>query len=69
MSDRVTIYSDQCKSCRLCVPACPVEIIGVDAETINVLGFNPVMVTEPEKCTGCATCAIVCPDIAIRVER
>ena len=36
---------------------------------MNEKGYNLVKVTEPEKCIGCAFCAIMCPDSVISLER
>jgi 2-oxoglutarate ferredoxin oxidoreductase subunit delta len=36
---------------------------------INVMGFHPATVEEPEKCTGCALCARMCPDLVIEVAK
>jgi 2-oxoglutarate ferredoxin oxidoreductase subunit delta len=41
---------------------------------LNVKGYHPAQYTESErskkrKCSGCALCAIICPDVAIEVYR
>lgn len=64
-----TINPDICKSCELCIAACPKKIIGLDKSTMNAKGYHPAKVMEPEKCIGCSACAIMCPDCAITVER
>lgn len=41
------------------------------ADHINSMGFHPATV-EPENmdtCIGCATCARMCPDLVIEVEK
>ena len=30
---------------------------------------HPAVVTDMEKCKGCALCAYMCPDVAIKVEK
>jgi len=35
----------------------------------NKGGFFPAFAEHPEKCTGCAICATVCPEVAIEVFR
>lgn len=65
----VTVIKDLCKSCSLCVNHCPVDILEIDEETINAAGHNPVKVIDPEKCIGCETCMLMCPDTAIVVEK
>ena len=46
--------------------ACPAQII-LPAGRFNRQGYE-VMETEG-RCTGCASCALMCPDTAIRVFR
>jgi 2-oxoglutarate ferredoxin oxidoreductase subunit delta len=37
---------------------------------LNPKGYRPAMLVDPEnKCTGCALCAVVCPDACITVYR
>jgi 2-oxoglutarate ferredoxin oxidoreductase subunit delta len=35
----------------------------------NKSGFFPAFSEYPEKCTGCAICANMCPEVAIEVYR
>jgi len=40
------------------------------AEGFNVKGYRPSVFRDPEgKCTGCALCATMCPDVVITVYR
>jgi 2-oxoglutarate ferredoxin oxidoreductase subunit delta len=44
------------------------------SEGLNIKGYHPAEYTEDEtsddrKCTGCALCAVMCPDVAIEVFR
>ena len=66
---RVTFNQDICKGCELCTTVCPVNILAMDRTKINVKGYHPATVTDPEKCIGCANCATICPDLVITVER
>ena len=36
---------------------------------LNQKGYSPVKLTKPEECIGCASCALMCPDCVITVER
>lgn len=39
-------------------------------ESYNARGYRPVMLMEAEnQCTGCAVCAVVCPDVVFTVYR
>jgi len=36
----------------------------------NARGYRPVVLDDPEgKCTGCALCALICPDVVFTVYR
>ena len=45
------------------------EILAIDTDYINQKGYNPAKVVDAEKCVGCASCALMCPDVVITVER
>lgn len=65
----VTFNQDLCKGCELCTTVCPVDIVVMNKEKINVKGYHPATVSEMDKCIGCANCATICPDTVIEVER
>lgn len=65
----VSFQQDICKGCGLCTTVCPVDILALDKNTINVKGYHPAGATDVEKCIGCANCAMICPDLVITVER
>jgi len=69
MAGRVIFDENKCKGCELCTTVCPVKIVTMDRERINVKGYHPATVKEMEKCTGCSSCAKICPDVVIKVER
>lgn len=61
----IKIDTSKCKSCYLCIDACPLKLIQKSA-VIGKTGENIVEFKDDEsKCLGCAQCAMVCPDIAI----
>ena len=52
----------------MCVAACPKSILALDRSITNNKGYHPAHVTDESQCTGCGSCTIMCPDVAIRVE-
>lgn len=52
----------------LCVEFCPQKILFQDKTTLNKAGYNIIRISDPDKCIGCAFCAIMCPDSVITVE-
>ena len=66
---KITVNETYCKGCELCVEACPRHIIALDAERINAKGYHPAAQIEGSECVGCCCCALMCPDMAITVEK
>ncbi len=60
------IETRRCKSCGLCVAACPKKVLEIGTE-LNEQGYNYVIQAHPENCIKCNLCGVVCPDIALGV--
>ena len=69
MSAKVTFNSDRCKGCELCTTVCPKHIVVMDKVTINRKGYHPATVSDMEQCIGRASCAKICTDSIIPVEK
>lgn len=66
----VVIDQDRCKGCGICAAACPQNVIEMDSEILNRIGYHPAVLVDSENgCTGCAVCAVMCPDVCITVYR
>ena len=62
----VTIATEICKGCELCIPACPPDVL-VMSGPVNHLGYHyPELL---DGCTGCAACLLICPDFVFEVFR
>ncbi len=70
MPNRFKIKVDPifCKSCELCVVACPKKIMKI-SDKKNDRGFSLAVCMDEEACIGCMACAEVCPDVAIEIIR
>jgi len=47
---------------------CPKKSIS-PAEKLNAAGYLPASYNDNGECTGCAICALVCPEVCIEVYR
>ena len=65
---RAIFNETRCKSCELCVIACPKHIISISKDKLNEKGYYPAFLVEPDKCNGCTMCAISCPDLVIEIK-
>ena len=66
---RIVIAEDRCKGCGLCTPACPYDLVQI-SDRYNLKGYHPAEWVDPQAlCTGCANCAVMCPDMVITVFR
>ena len=59
------IDARRCKSCGVCVEACPKKALAVGRQ-LNASGYE-VVERDPDRCVLCNICGIVCPDVAIGV--
>ena len=67
--EKITVDDFFCKGCGLCVDACPLGLMQLNPDRITAKGYHPAYCTDQEACTACTSCATMCPDVAIRVER
>jgi 2-oxoglutarate ferredoxin oxidoreductase subunit delta len=58
----LTVRRTYCKGCRLCVDACPADVLRLDADDL-------VYVTDIARCLFCGACAGRCPDFVFLVDR
>ena len=49
--------------------ACPTNTLSLQPNEVNDRGYHYAYMANPESCTGCTTCAMVCPDACIEVYR
>ena len=66
---KLTFNEELCKGCGLCVNDCPKGLLALSQSRLNQKGHTPVELVKPDECVGCASCALMCPDCVITVER
>ncbi len=66
----IKIDREVCKGCYLCIEVCSKKNISVSTK-LNQKGYYPAHFeqTDENRCTACAQCAVICPDVAIEVYR
>jgi len=67
MAGKITIDTERCKSCGLCVAVCPNGCL-VISKISNENGYFPPQ-AKCENCNACAMCAVICCDTLIEVYR
>ncbi len=50
---------DWCKTCGICIEVCPVEVLE--------LGQDRIQISYLENCVGCENCELSCPDFVLKV--
>ena len=65
----ITVNTERGQGCNLCVVACPTKTLALQPNEVNDRGYHYAYMANPEKCTGCCSCAWVCPDACIEVYR
>lgn len=64
---QIYVNEEFCKGCGFCVHFCPTKVLAMSDE-LGSKGYFVAVVKDPDKCTTCRLCELVCPDFAISVE-
>ena len=57
-----------CKGCYICLEVCPQKVYE-KSSAVSEKGFQPVVAAHPELCNRCLQCEMLCPDLAISLEK
>lgn len=63
----ITVISEQCDGCELCVEFCPHDVLKIDLDSFNSRMLHYAIVTDKENCVGCQQCERICPSVSIFV--
>ncbi|NCC26367.1 MAG: 4Fe-4S dicluster domain-containing protein [Deltaproteobacteria bacterium] len=58
---KVTVFSDWCKGCGICVAFCPSEVLELGPD-------GKARVVREDQCINCGFCERHCPDFAVSVR-
>lgn len=61
MKKIVSIDPRRCKSCRLCIRACPRHCLEI-SQNRNAAGYLTIELVNPDNCIGCGSCVRTCPE-------
>lgn len=64
----IEVDTERCKGCELCVETCPFDVLSMSKE-VNMKGYAYSYMLNPDNCTGCSSCGLICPDGCIRVYK
>ena len=67
---RITLFIDEslCKGCDICIELCG-EKVFTKSKKINSLGYYVPIPMNMERCTGCMICELICPELAVVLEK
>jgi 2-oxoglutarate ferredoxin oxidoreductase subunit delta len=64
--NKVVVRTESCKSCGLCVAFCKKGVLQI-SEKLNKMGYYYIEPVEGAECSGCMSCTLICPDLALEV--
>jgi len=64
----IIIQEDLCKGCGYCIEICPVAYLK-DSNKMNKKGYMVPEIDNTIVCTFCRKCELICPEIAISIEK
>lgn len=64
----IKIDENLCKGCQYCIEVCPKHIFK-ESKKLNKKGYLLPKIRNPNSCTFCKKCELICPEIAISVKK
>lgn len=66
---KLNFKTDICKGCGLCIEVCPLKVLKLNENVVNSKGYHPAYEFLENKCIACKSCALMCPDSVIMIEK
>jgi len=68
ISNRVKLNQKWCKGCGLCIEICPKNVYDRESK-VSPKGFREIIIKNPDLCNQCQLCELLCPDLAITIQK
>ena len=70
VKQKINVYIDEllCKGCDICIELCG-EKVFTKSGKINSSGYYVPLPKYSERCTGCMICEMICPELAVVLEK
>ncbi len=65
---KIRIEEELCKGCGYCIEICSKNIFQ-ESDKINKKGYMIPKISENDSCIGCKKCELICPEMAVEVEK
>lgn len=63
----ITVDENRCKGCGYCKEMCPKDVFEFEGK-LNVAGYSVSSAKHLDRCIGCNTCVMTCPDLALTLS-
>lgn len=65
---KIKLNQNWCKGCGLCIEICPKNVYDRESN-VSPKGFRGIKIKNPEACNQCELCELLCPDLAITIQK
>jgi 2-oxoglutarate ferredoxin oxidoreductase subunit delta len=66
--DKIKLNKNWCKGCGLCIEICPKNVYDRESK-VSKRGYREIIIKNPDICNQCLLCELLCPDLAITIEK
>jgi 2-oxoglutarate ferredoxin oxidoreductase subunit delta len=65
---KIKINRNWCKGCGLCIEICPKNVYDRESK-VSSKGFRAIIIKNSDACNQCQLCELLCPDLAITIQK